>query len=164
MCATAGQRPPPSDSTLTFHHVFSSAGVLRHKSASICCYYFPLIIGLNNGMPVSPLAFETLHPVYFRGLISAPLSLLSLSLFRSTSFAPSLSPSPSPCLASPFTRDQFCSVSLECDTCKRHVSVLNEKKRNRQVKEEEERKRETLTICRRSWDSLWIWGEVKDVF
>lgn len=33
-------------------------------SESICCYYFPLIIGLNNEMSVS-VAFETVHPVYF---------------------------------------------------------------------------------------------------
>lgn len=33
-------------------------------SESICCYYFPLIIGLNNEMSVSA-AFETVHPVYF---------------------------------------------------------------------------------------------------
>lgn len=51
-------------------------------SESICCYYFPLIIGLNNEMSVS-VAFETVHPVYFLEVLlcSPPCFFFFFSFF-----------------------------------------------------------------------------------
>ena len=76
LCASAGAGPPPPP------HVSSSVLQLRHKAGSICCCCFPLIIGLNNGMPVcppSPLKPHTLFILFLPPSLSLSLSL-SLSM------------------------------------------------------------------------------------
>lgn len=71
--------------TLTFHHLFSSVRPRRHKLATLdpsVVIIFSLIIGLNNGMSVSPFAFETLSSVYFPGvsfLLSVSRPFISFS-------------------------------------------------------------------------------------
>ena len=67
-------------------------------SGSICCYYFPLIIGLNNGMPVSPLPLKPYTLFIFQRSHFCSPSLDSLSPLNS-----SLHCLPLPSVASPLT-------------------------------------------------------------
>ena len=100
-CVTArakGTPPSHSSSPSQQHSHISSSALQRHGapaqvgcSGSICCYYFPPIIGLNNGMSVSltPLKLYTLFifqldlcPSLF--LCIYPLKIWTLLLFFSS--------------------------------------------------------------------------------
>lgn len=97
-----------------WQHSHISSSVLQRQGApaqvgcsgSICCYYFPLIIGLNNGMPVSP---SSLKPY--------TLFIFQRSHFCSSrSLSPLFSPVcslPRPCVASPLIPSPFTHVPFE---------------------------------------------------
>lgn len=90
------------------------------RSGSICCYYFPLIIGLNNGMPVSPLPLKpyTLF-IFQRSHFCSPFSLALSDCLTLPSISPSppLYSLPSPSVTSPLSCpcEPFERVSHEND-------------------------------------------------
>lgn len=105
VCGWGSVPPPPP---LFQQHSHISSSVLQRQGASaqvgrpgsICCYYFPLIIGLNNGMSVSP----------------SPLKPYTLFIFQRSRFCSAFSPStvtpPSPFSLPP---DPFERASHEND-------------------------------------------------
>lgn len=107
LCATVGQRAPPRPPPRALSHfiICSPAPGCSGTSRPLWIHLLLLFSTDNwlqqwNACP-PPLAFETLPPVYFRGLISAPLPL-NLPHSITLSF-----PSHRLSFASPFTRDQF---------------------------------------------------------
>lgn len=101
VCDYGVPHPTPPHPVRQHSHISSSvlqrqgAPAQVGRSGSICCYYFPLIIGLNNGMPVSPSPLKPYTLFIFQRSHFCSLSL-------SHSLSDSLSP-PQVLLLSPFT-------------------------------------------------------------
>lgn len=119
VCDYGVPQPPPSTPPHPVRqHSHISSSVLQRqgapaqvgRSGSICCYYFPLIIGLNNGMPVSPSPLKPYTLFIFQ---RSHFCSLSLTLSLRLPFTPSSSPSLplygplSPCVASPLAPSPF---------------------------------------------------------